>query len=88
MPTYNSEFIQLLAVLKLLQGRRCKVYMHCKDKNGHAFSSLFALQFLLCHHINSPFLLSTSSTGFNPFKKGLGRTRESVTHCRNLEKRK
>ena len=52
---------------------KCSLFIPIsRDKNGQAFSSLFALQFPLSfsslpHHINSPFLLS--STRFNPSKR-------------------
>lgn len=40
-----------------------------------------SLLFLPPRHTHSPFpLSSTSSSGFNPFKEGLGRTRESQLH--------
>ena len=44
--------------------------------------SVPSLLFLPPRHTHSPFLLSsTSGSGFNPFKEGLGRTRESQLHA-------
>ena len=45
-------------------------------------TSVPSLLFLPPRHTHSPFLLSsTSGSGFNPFKEGLGRTRESQLHA-------